>query len=60
MNPLIIRRFVVYDELGSLRAFYSKQDAVRFIGNRKDLVLHVLPKPKKPVLDISLFEDALF
>ena len=60
MNPLIIRRFIVYDDLGPLRAFYSKQDALRFIGNRKDLTLHVLPKPPKPRLDLSQFEDALF
>ena len=54
------RRFVVHDDVGPLRAFYTRSDAMRFIAGRSDLHLVVLPKAKPVKLDLSQFEEALF
>lgn len=53
-------RFIVEDSEGPLRRFFTRDEALRFIGDDKSLKLKVLPKPKKEKVDLSMFEDAPF
>jgi len=46
----MIRRFIVCDEGGALRSFFSKNDAAAFMRDRPELTLKVLPKEIKPDL----------
>lgn len=44
----MIRRFIVCDEGGALRSFFSKDDALAFMRDRPELELKVLPIEPKP------------
>jgi hypothetical protein len=46
-------RYVVSDELGPLRTFWTKKEALRWIQSRDDCTLLETPKSKPP----SIWED---
>lgn len=53
------RRFHVHDDLGLLRSFASKQEAMRYMRGT-DYTL-VIDKPiRKPKVDLSAVDPALF
>ena len=56
-DSTIVRRFIVCDEEGPIRKFYSRADAKRFMASRPELKLVVEDKPK---LDTSTWEEAPF
>lgn len=53
-------RFIVSDSEGPLRRFFTREEALRFMGDDDSLKLEALPRPKKERIDLSIFEDALF
>ena len=53
-------RFIVSDEEGPLRRFFSRDEAERFMSGNPELTLKVLPKPPKERFDFSLFDEAPF
>lgn len=52
-------RFIVCDEDGPVRKFYTKTEAVQWVRERPELILEVLPKPKQPNV-FETTEDAVF
>ncbi len=55
----IEHRFIVLDEDGiPFRKFHWKDEALRFL--QEGWTLKVLPKPRKPQLDLDQFEPAPF
>ena len=53
-------RFIVKDSEGPLRRFFTREEALRFMGDDNSLKLKVLPRPKKERIDLSMLEDAPF
>ena len=53
-------RFIVSDEEGPLRRFFTRDEAERFMGGDPHLTLKILPRPRKERFDFSLFEEAPF
>ena len=53
-------RFIVSDDEGPLRRFFTLDEAKRFMGEDPTLQLNILPRPKKETINLSSFEDALF
>jgi hypothetical protein len=48
-----VNRYAVCDEDGELRSFYTKAEAIEFIGNRTD-EFEIKVKPRKPKPDPML------
>jgi hypothetical protein len=57
MNPS--PRFVVSDEEGPVRKFYTKKEASEWAKTRPELILEALPKPKA-VNMFEITEEAVF
>ena len=53
-----VPRYTVHDEDGPLRSFWTKPEAERFMLPGMQLV--VAPRFRKPKIDLSRFEPALF
>lgn len=54
-----MNRYAVCDDEGELRSFYTKAEALEFIGNRTD-EFHIKVKPRKPKPDpLQLVGDCL-
>jgi hypothetical protein len=53
-------RFIVSDEEGPLRRFFTRDEAEYFMRSDSSLTLKVLPRPKNKRLDLSQFEEAPF
>lgn len=53
-------RFIVSDEEGPLRRFFTREEAEYFMRSDSELTLKVLPRPKVKRIDFSLFEEAPF
>ena len=45
-----MNRFVVCDDDGELRSFYTRAEAMEFIGDRTEF--HLVVKPRKPKPDV--------
>lgn len=56
---MVTRRYIVYDDFGDLRSFYSRKEAEWFCENKPEFHIRVLPKPKEVSL-IDLVGEALF
>lgn len=52
----MIRRYIVHDEDGPLRSFYTRAEAIAFMTD--DMTLQVLPKPKKDKINFEEEEEA--
>lgn len=50
-------RYEVHDELGALRRFWRREEALAWM--LPGMTLKVLPRVRKPRLDLSAFEEAL-
>lgn len=47
------RRYVVYDDFGDLRSFYSRKEAKWFCENKPEFNIRVLDKPiETPLIDL--------
>jgi hypothetical protein len=53
-------RFIVNDELGPVRAFHDKGEALAWMRLRPELYLVVLPRVRRSRIDLSQFPDAPF
>lgn len=56
---MVTRRYIVYDDFGDLRSFYSRKEAKWFCENKPEFNIRVLEKPKEIPLN-ELVGDCLF
>ena len=56
----MINRFQLHDELGIIRAFSVKLDALNWKLTRPELKLITIPKPKPIPFNINDYEECLF
>jgi hypothetical protein len=53
-------RFIVIDEFGeSIRAFYDRGDAERFVKTRKDFTIEEIPHEELPEEEKLTYQDML-
>lgn len=52
-------RYIVHDELGPVRTFFTKLEATRWIKARPECRVETLPKPHEPSI-FETTEEAVF
>lgn len=53
-------RFIVSDDEGPLRRFFTQDEAEYFMKGDPSLKLNALPRPKNKKIDLSQFDEAPF